>query len=118
MPRKRVRMNSLLTLAFLSIVFVLHLLDNYTTWVMLGAPIPGWDVVEANPVARAIFNIVGLEVGLLADTLFTAAACIWGYRTKVCTENTKLFWCAILALVSLCAVLNNTRALIVTGAWQ
>lgn len=111
-------MNNLLTLAFLSIVFVLSLLDNYTTWIILREPIVGWNVVEANPIARAVFNAIGLELGLVADTIFTTVACAWGYHTKVCTENTKLFWCAILAVVSLFAVVNNTRAIIVTGAWQ
>ena len=110
--------NNLLTLTAVSIVFVLSLFDNYTTWFMLSAPIPGWDVVEANPIAAAFFNAFGLEAGLITDTVLTGAACVWGYRTKIATENTKLLWCALLALVSLAAVVNNTIAIIHTGAWQ
>lgn len=111
-------MNNLLTLAFISVGFVLAFLDNYTTWFMLRAPIPDWNVVELNPIALAVFNTIGLEAGLLLDTLLTVAVCIWGYLTKICTENTKLVWCAIWSIVSLLAVLNNTRIIIITGAWQ
>jgi hypothetical protein len=111
-------MNNPLTLAFVSLVFVLSLLDNYTTWVMLHAPVPGWDVVEANPIAAAFFNRFGLEAGLLGDTVITGAACVWGYRTKIATEKTKLLWCSLLSLVSLFAVVNNTIVIIATGVWQ
>jgi len=94
------------------------MLDNYTTWVMLSSPIPGWDVVEANPIARALFVYVGLEAGLLLDALFATAACIWAYNTRVVSENIKLVACAILSIVSLVAVINNSWAILVTGAVQ
>jgi len=110
--------NSLTTLAALSIVFVLSLLDNYTTWVMLSSPIPGWDVVEANPIARVLFDYVGLEAGLLLDSAFTTAACVWAYNTRGLSENIKLVGCAILSIVSLVAVINNSWAILVTGALQ
>ena len=110
--------NSLPTLAAISVVFVLSMLDNYTTWFMLSSPIPGWDVVEANPIAKALFDYVGLETGLLLDAAFTTVACIWGYKTKVGSENIKLVVCAVLALVSLVAVINNSWAILVTGAFQ
>ena len=110
--------NSLATLAALSVVFVLSMLDNYTTWIMLNSLIPGWDVVEANPIARALFDYVGLETGLLLDAVFTTVACVWGYNTRVFSENKKLVACAILSIVSLVAVINNSWAILVTGAVQ
>ena len=107
--------NSLITLAAVSVVFVLSMLDNYTTWVMLSSPIPGWNVVEANPIARALFDSVGLEAGLIIDVLFTTAACVWAYNTRVISENIKLVACALLSIVSLAAVINNSWAIIATG---
>ena len=62
--------------ALTGLAFLFALLDHLTTWLCLRAPIPGWEIREANPLAAWLFTRVGLVEGLAIDTLVTALAVV------------------------------------------
>jgi hypothetical protein len=56
---------------FAALALLLAVLDHLTTWLCLRAPVPGWEISEANPVAAWLFERVGLVEGLVLDTALT-----------------------------------------------
>ena len=50
-----------------ALVVLFNLADNATTFLCLRAPVPGFEVVEANPAAAWLFETVGLRQGLLLE---------------------------------------------------
>jgi hypothetical protein len=98
------RLLALLTLALTSA-------DHWTTWQCLRAPVPGWNVTEANPAASWLFESTGLVEGLLIDSAITVAAVAFLMMTTAIPRQAKL---AFLALISACtgyAVANNVLAI-------
>jgi hypothetical protein len=91
---------------------VVTLGDAYTTWACLHEPVPGWDVVEANPASAWLFGFVGLVPGLVVDGIVTVLAVGWIGRTKKVTPKFKTI-CLLLAIaVSGWAVYNNYQGMI------
>lgn len=98
------RMLALLTLA-------LTTADHWTTWCCLHAPVPGWNVTEANPAASWLFASTGLVPGLLIDSGITLVAVAFLVTTQALPRKAKL---AFLTVISVCtgyAVVNNVIAI-------
>jgi len=93
--------------AFAALALAFALLDHWTTWLCLRAPIPGWDVREANPLAAWLFGSVGLVEGLWIDSLVTLGAVLLVARTQKVTRPVKLALLGLLISTSAFAVANN-----------
>jgi hypothetical protein len=91
--------------AALALLFAL--LDHWTTWLCLRAPIPGWEVREANPLAAWLFGSVGLAEGLWVDSLVTLFAVLLVARTQKVSRAVKLVLLGLLITTSAFAVANN-----------
>jgi hypothetical protein len=91
--------------AALALLFAL--LDHLTTWLCLRAPIPGWDVREANPLAAWLFGRIGLVEGLWLDSVVTLAAVLFVSRTARVSRAVKLGLLGLLITTSAFAVVNN-----------
>ena len=89
--------------------------DHYTTWVCLRAPIPGWDITEANPLADYLFQVFGLVPGLLIDSLATVIAVTWLYHTPVFSGKLKIGGFLAATALTTYAVVNNLGAMISVG---
>ena len=45
--------------------------DHWTTYLCLRMPVEGWEVIEANPLADWLFQVMGLVPGPAIDTAIT-----------------------------------------------
>ena len=57
-----------------SLMLLFTAADHWTTYLCLRAPVDGWVVTEANPLAEWLFNSMGLVPGLLFDSVVTIFA--------------------------------------------
>lgn len=90
-------------------------MDHWTTYVCLRAPIEGWRVTEANPIADALFKSYGLVEGLLIDSAVTVLAVAFLLTTRRLPPLAKgLFFAAVIAWTGF-AVVNNLYAIEVMG---
>ncbi len=72
------------------------------------APIPGWEIREANPLAAWLFDRVGLVEGLAIDTLVTALAVVILVAIRVrLPRAARLALLGLLIGTSAFAVANN-----------
>ena len=100
----------------LRILFILTILanmgDNLTTYLALTSPVhPGNIITEANPLARYLFEQIGLVPGLLFDMLVTVGVLYYLMNWNVAPYKLKVFiFGTILAIVTW-AVVNNTLVL-------
>ena len=92
---------------FAALALLFALLDHWTTWLCLHAPIPGWDVREANPLAAWLFGSVGLAEGLWIDSVVTLGAVLLVARTQRVPRPVKFGLLGLLILTSAFAVANN-----------
>jgi hypothetical protein len=83
------------------------LLDHVTTWLCLRAPIPGWEIREANPLAAWLFGRFGLVEGLALDTLVTLAVVLLVAQTRRVPRAARLALLGLLIATSAYAVANN-----------
>lgn len=90
-----------------ALVVLLNVADNATTFVCLREPVEGFEVVEANPIARWLFESVGLAEGLVLEMLITTAAIAFLVHTERIPSRTKLMLLSVLALLPAWAALNN-----------
>jgi hypothetical protein len=90
-----------------ALALLLALLDHWTTWLCLRAPVPGWEVREANPLAAWLFGRVGLVEGLWLDSLVTLVAVVLVARTRKVSRPLKLVLLGLLVTTSAFAVANN-----------
>ena len=93
------------------LVLIFNLLDNATTFICLTAPARGFEVFEANPVARMRFEAAGLMEGLIIETLVTTAAVVFLVLTSRVAAVPKLLLLFILAVLPAWAVANNLQVI-------
>ncbi len=103
------------------VALLLALADHWTTYLCLSAPVPGWQVIEANPLAAWVFEQFGLVEGLLLDSLITGVALVVVVRTPLVAQYWKRAALWLLIATSSYAVANNLEAvrrlgLSITGA--
>jgi len=89
--------------------------DHWTTYICLRAPVAGWQVLEANPLAAWLFEHLGLAQGLWLDTAITAGAMVFLVRTERVPEPMKLAFLGILVTTTGLAVSNNLDAVFQMG---
>jgi hypothetical protein len=90
------------------LVVLLNLADNTTTFLCLRAPVPGFDVAEANPAAAWLFDAIGLVPGLAFEMAVTTAAVAFLVATTHVPHRVKLALLIILAALPAWAAINNT----------
>jgi hypothetical protein len=88
-------------------VVVFNLLDNATTFLCLRSPVEGFEVIEANPFARFVFDAVGLLPGLAFETLITTATVAFLVFTPRLSPPLRYAVLAILTLLPAWASVNN-----------
>ena len=98
-----------------ALVVLFNLADNTTTFLCLRQPVAGFEVVEANPIARWLFDSVGLIEGLVLEMAITTAAIAFLVFTSRISRRTKLLLLALLALLPAWASLNNLIVLRTVG---
>ena len=92
-------------LAGLALFF--NLLDNLTTYLCLRETIPGYQIVELNPIADWIFKAIGLGPGLIFEYAITLVAVAFLAKTSVLSLRVKLIVLGLLALLAASAGVNN-----------
>lgn len=98
-----------------ALVVLFNLADNTTTFWCLQAPVRGFDVVEANPVARWIFESLGLLEGLAFEMVVTSAAIAFLVATRRVSHRLKLGLLVALAILPAAASLNNLMVMRAIG---
>jgi hypothetical protein len=85
--------------------------DHWTTYLCLNAPINGWSVVEANPVAEWLFSWAGLGIGLMIDSCLTLFAVLFLTTTTIFGRSMRVGLLAIITVATGYAVFNNLGAI-------
>ena len=85
--------------------------DHWTTWLCLHAPVSGWQVSEANPMADWLFEWAGLSGGLMIDSLVTLGAVFFLLTTAVFGRTLKVALLALITCATGYAVVNNFEAI-------
>jgi hypothetical protein len=85
--------------------------DHWTTYLCLHAPVDGWIVSEANPVANWLFTRAGLALGLLIDSVVTLVAIAFLSTTSILGPSLKVGLLALVTIMTGYAVLNNLGAI-------
>ena len=85
--------------------------DHWTTYLCLHAPVEGWNVTEANPVADWLFAWAGLNTGLLIDSAVTLGAVAFVVTTPSFDRRVKIGLLATITLATGYAVVNNLTAI-------
>ncbi len=100
---------------FVGMTIVLTCADHWTTWLCLHAPVEGYDVVEANPVAQWLFDQAGLMVGLAIDTALTVAAIAYLSLTGALADGVKVALLCVISFSTGYAVVSNLGAITQMG---
>jgi len=85
--------------------------DHWTTYLCLRAPVPGWEVAEANPLAAWLFHSLGLVQGLLVDSAVTLLAVAFLLATPRVPRLAKLAFLGAVTTWTGLAVANNLGAI-------
>lgn len=96
---------------FALLSLVLTSADHWTTWRCLSAPVPGWSVSEANPMASWLFESTGLVPGLAIDSVITVAAVGFLVTTRALPYRAKVGFLALITACTGYAVANNVLAI-------
>jgi hypothetical protein len=100
-------------IAIVAMLFALG--DHWTTYLCLRAPVAGWNVMEANPIAAWAFERFGLAGGLWLDTAVTFVALVVLVQTPLIERQTKVIAMALLIATSGYAIDNNLEAVFRLG---
>jgi len=97
------------------LVVLLNLADNATTFLCLRAPVPGFEVIEANPAAAWLFNSVGLLPGLALEMAVTTLAIAFLVATTRLSPRAKVALLVVLAALPAWAAVNNVLVIRATN---
>jgi hypothetical protein len=97
------------------LTLLLSLADHWTTYVCLRAPLPGWEVTEANPIAEWLFSSFGLVPGLLVDSALTVGAVVFLVTTRRVSSSAKFCFFGLIVTWTGIAVVNNLQAIDTIG---
>jgi hypothetical protein len=100
-----------------ALVLVLNALDNTTTFLCLRDPVAGFEVVEANPLARWLFEAVGLAEGLVFESAITLGAVSFLVLTRTLPSRVRNVLLLVLVLLPAWAVVNNVKVMAAIGVW-
>ena len=96
-------------LVFLAVI--LNTLDNITTYFCLRAPVPMYEVFEANPLADFLFQTMGLRTGLIFEFVVSTLLLVWIACTKRIPHRVKVGFLVVLCALPGWAVWNNLRVM-------
>jgi hypothetical protein len=97
------------------LTLLLTAVDHWTTYVCLRAPIPGFEVSEANPLAGRLFEALGLVPGLTLDSVITLAALAFLLSTDLVPAPAKRIFLLVVIGWTGYAVVNNLHAIAAMG---
>ena len=97
------------------ITLLLTAADHWTTYLCLRAPVPGFEVSEANPLADRLFEALGLVPGLAVDSVVTAAALVFLLSTDLVPLPAKRIFLLVVIAWTGVAVVNNLHAISAMG---
>ena len=89
--------------------------DHWTTYVCLRAPVVGWQVTEANPLADWLFQAIGLGPALLLDSAVTLLSLLFLLATRLLPIPVKQTFLSVVLFWTGVAVVNNWQAIQVMG---
>jgi hypothetical protein len=98
-----------------ALTLLLTAADHWTTYLCLRAPVAGWEVTEANPLADWLFAALGLRTALLLDTLVTLVAVAFLLSTPLVPRRAKAGFFVVIAAWTGWAVVNNVQAIAALG---
>jgi hypothetical protein len=98
-----------------ALVLLFNVADNATTFMCLRKPVAGFDVVEANPIARWLFDSVGLVEGLAFEMAITTGAIIFLVLTRRVPLRAKIVLLVVLAVLPAWAAVNNLMVMRALG---
>jgi len=98
-----------------SLTLLLTAADHWTTYLCLRAPVEGWAVTEANPIAEWLFEAVGLLPGLMIDSVLTIFAIAFLLTTPRLSKIIKSGFFACVVFGTCYAVANNLEAIRMLG---
>ena len=98
-----------------ALVLVFNSLDNATTYMCLHQTVPGFDVIEANPLARWLFDAVGLVEGLVFESMVTLSAVAFLVMTRMIPTRVRNVLLVVLAVLPAWAVVNNLKVMAAIG---
>ncbi len=101
--------------ALVALTAVFTAADHWTTYICLRAPVPGWQVIETNPIADWLFTAVGLGPGILIDSVLTVGAIAFLLVTPRVPRPAKGCFFFVVAAWTGYAVVNNFRAISMMG---
>ena len=104
-----------------TLVVLFNLADNATTFLCLRAPVPGFEVIEANPAAAWLFDSIGLQQGLVLEMLVTTVAIGFLVATERISPRVKIALLVVLAALPAWAAVNNWLVIQATNlpiAWS
>ncbi len=104
-------------LALGALVMIFNSLDGLTTFLCLREPIPGFEVIEANPFARWLFEATGLVHGLLLETVVTLAAVTFLVLSPSLPSWVRTSLLVLLVVLPAWAVTNNVQVMAAMGVW-
>jgi hypothetical protein len=94
---------------------LLSMADHWTTYVCLRAPLAGWEVSEANPLADWLFGSIGLVPGLVLDSALTLGAIGFLLTTRRVSSSAKFCYFGLIVVWTGFAVINNLQAISAIG---
>lgn len=98
-----------------ALTLLLTVADHWTTYLCLRAPIAGWQVTEANPLADWLFGSLGLVPGLLLDSVVSVVAIACLLATTLVPRDAKHVFFGAVVVWTAWAVVNNLQALQALG---
>jgi len=98
-----------------ALVIIFNFMDNFTTFACLRAPVAGFEITEANPVAHWLFSWIGLAEGLILEMLITMGAVAFLMFTRRLPNSTRLLLLGILAVLPAIAAVNNLDVMYAIG---
>jgi hypothetical protein len=98
-----------------ALVVLFNVADNTTTFLCLREPVAGFEVFEANPIARWLFDSIGLVEGLVLEMAITTAAIAFLVFTRRIPGRMRLLLLFVLAVLPAWAALNNLLVIRTVG---
>jgi hypothetical protein len=98
-----------------ALVLILNTLDNATTFLCLREPVRGFEVIEANPLARWLFDAVGLAQGLVFESAITVGAVTFLVLTRALPTRIRMLLLVVLTVLPAWAVVNNLQVMTAIG---
>jgi hypothetical protein len=101
--------------ALAGMALLMNALDNFTTFACLRRPVVGFEVYEANPLARWGFDLFGLVPGLILEMALSGVAIWFLLQTQSFSRSTRMSLLAAMAVLPTWAVVNNLRVMHALG---